>query len=50
MTKKTANCKKHKNCHVDHVEMGYQGLLITGGKSTGFETHQKLKNKSKRNG
>ena len=36
---KRCNCDKHKNCHVDYVEMGFQGLMITGGKSTGFETH-----------
>jgi len=44
----TANCKIHKNCHVDNIQMGYQGLIISAGKSQWFETHQKIK-KTKHN-
>jgi hypothetical protein len=39
MEERYDNCKIHRNCHVHRIEMGYQGLLITGGKATGWDDH-----------
>ena len=35
------NCNQHDNCHVEHIEMGYQGLVITGGQCTGWDNHNR---------
>ncbi len=40
-TCKNCNCNIHNSCHIHHIEMGYQGLLLTGFKSSGWDEHFK---------